>query len=110
MRYWDIPQMWTGDCWIIGGGNSILQQFDIPSDIIAKVKQGELPYSTYGKYLTPLHSKNVIGTNIAFMLGDWVSVLYFCDARFFRTHCKEIQAFPNLKVTCVSHIDTSVQP
>jgi hypothetical protein len=110
MEFWKVPQMWTGDCWIIGGGNSIAQQFDIPSDIIEKVNKGELPYSTYGKYLTPLHSKNVIGTNVAFMLGEWVSVLYFCDARFFREHHKAILAFRNLKVTCVSHLDRHLQP
>lgn len=110
MEYWKVPQMWTGDCWIIGGGNSLIQQFNIPSDIVAQVNIGELPYSTYGKYLTSLHSKNVIGTNVAFMLGDWISVFYFCDARFFREHHKAIEEFPNLKVTCVSHLDREIQP
>lgn len=110
MDYWKVPRMWTGDCWIIGGGNSITQQFGIPLDIVAKVKSGELPYSTYSDYLAPLHSKNVIGTNVAYKLGDWISVFYFCDARFFREHREGILAFRNLKVTCVSHLDTNLLP
>lgn len=110
MEYWKVPQMWTGDCWIIGGGPSMSQQFGIPSGIISQVREGKLPYSTYGSYLTPLHSKNVIGTNIAFMLGEWVSALYFCDSKFFRIYKDSILAFRNLKVTCVSHLDTNLQP
>lgn len=104
VRYWEIPQMWTGDCWIIGGGPSLIQQFGIPADVVAKVRTGELPYSTYSSYLAPLHYKNVIGTNVAFMLGEWVSVLYFCDARFFRTHQDAILAFRNIKATCCANI------
>jgi hypothetical protein len=108
--HWSVPKMWTEDCWIIGGGPSMLQQFDVPSDVIQKVEKGELPFSTYSDYLTPLHSKNVIGTNISFMLGEWISVLYFCDARFYRTHFDQISAFRNLKVTCVNHLDRELLP
>lgn len=110
MKHWNVPEMWNGDCWIIGGGRSVLQQFDVPQETILKVEKGELPFSAYSEYLTPLHSKNVIGTNIAFKLGNWVSVFYFCDRQFFRTHLNEILLFPNLKVTCVNHIDTSLLP
>lgn len=84
-------------------------QFGIPSEVIAGVEKGDLPFSSYSPYLAPLHDKNVIGTNIAFMLGDWVSVLYFCDARFFFTFRNEILQFRNLKVTCVGHITNEVQ-
>lgn len=94
--------MWTGECWVIGGGPSLTQQFGIPPNIVEEVKAGKLPYSTYDDYLAALHKKNVIGTNVAFMLGTWVSVLYFCDSRFFRTHSEAITAFPNIKVTCSS--------
>src|SRR5690606_34740992 len=72
---------------------------------VTKVRTGELPYSTYSSYLSPLHYKNVIGTNVAFMLGEWVSVLYFCDARFFRAHQEKILAFRNIKATCCANID-----
>jgi hypothetical protein len=110
MNHWSVPEMWCGDCWIIGGGRSVLQEFGVPQDIISKVESGGLPYSTYSEYLSPLHSKNVVGTNIAFKLGSWVSALYFCDRQFFRDHREGILSFPNLKVTCVNHIDTELQP
>lgn len=101
--------MWTGDCWIIGGGNSVLQQFGVPPNIVEQVKGGQLPYSTYGDYLAPLHNKNVIGTNVAYMLGPWISVLYFCDARFFRLHSEGINNFHNIKATCASAFGTELE-
>lgn len=110
MQHWNVPEMWKGDCWIIGGGRSVLHQFDVPQETILRVEKGELPFSAYSEYMTPIHSKNVIGTNIAFKLGKWVSVFYFCDRQFFRTHKNEILSFPNLKVTCVNHLDTALLP
>lgn len=104
MSFWKVPKMWTEDCWIIGGGPSMLQQFEVPSELITKVEGKELPFSAYSDYYKPLHSKNVIGTNMAFMLGNWISVLYFCDAQFFRVNKDSIAAFPNIKATCVSNL------
>lgn len=101
--------MWTGECWIIGGGPSLVQQFGIPPDVVEKVKAGGLPYSTYGDYLAPLHNKNVIGTNVAFKLGNWVSVLYFCDSRFYRMNMEEINNFPNIKATCSSSFGKEIE-
>jgi hypothetical protein len=106
--FWTIPKMWSGDCWIIGGGNSMLKQFDIPAELITKVEKGEDSLSAFSPYLSVLHSKNVIGTNAAFMLGSWVSVAYFCDANFFRENLAEYLAFKNLKVTCSSSIPKEV--
>lgn len=102
--HWRIPKMWTEDCWIIGGGPSMLHQFGVPSDVIGQVREGKSPYSVYGDYLSPIHSKNVIGTNLAFMLGDWVSVMYFCDAQFLRKYIDKVLTFRNLKVTCVNQL------
>ena len=110
MSLWTVPRMWNGDCWIIGGGISMLHQFGVPSEVIARVEKGELPFSSYSSFLSPLHSKNVIGTNIAFTLGGWVDVFYFCDARFFLDHWELIIKFPNLKVTCVGHLSNQLQP
>lgn len=88
----------------------MLQQFGVSGEVISKVEKGRLPFSTYSEYLAPLHTKNVVGTNIAFMLGSWVSVFYFCDRTFFRVHREKILAFPNLKVTCVSSLDRNLLP
>lgn len=108
--YWTIPKMWNGDCWIIGGGTSMLHQFGIPSDIISKVEKKELPLSAYSEYLSPLHSKTVISTNVAFMLGEWITATYFCDAQFFRNYKNDLLKFRNLKITCVNHIDRHLLP
>jgi hypothetical protein len=82
----------------------MLQQFGVPSEVVASVQKGETPFSTYSRYLTPLHNKNVIGTNVAFKLGNWVSVLYFCDKHFCKTNLNEIKEFPNLKVSCAQNL------
>jgi len=111
MGSWRVPNIWPeGECWIIGGGWSLPYQFNIPDKVIKKVEAGEKPISIYSKYLKPLHDKNVIGVNIAFMLGDWVSVLYFSDAGFFRVHKDRILQFKNLKVTDVPQIDPDLEP
>jgi len=101
--HWTVPQMWKGgECWIIGGGASMPRQFGIPEDAIQNVESKQDPISIYSEYLKPLHDRHIIGANIAFMLGDWVDVLYFCDRNFFRVHQDQIQEFPNIKATCVS--------
>ena len=107
--HWQIPRMWDGgDCWIIGGGTSMPRQFGVPEEIIQQVKNHTLPISAYSAFLTPLHNKNVVGVNLAFLLGDWVSALYFCDAQIFRGFRSEIHKFKNLKLTCANHIDRNL--
>lgn len=103
--------MWEGaDVWIIGGGASIAHQFNVPADVIKKVESGQEHISIYSKYLKPLHDKHVIGVNVSFMLGDWISALYFCDKSFYRIHRKRINEFRNLKVTCVNSIERKLLP
>lgn len=102
---WSIPRMWEGgDCWIIGGGSSMPRQFGISESVIENVNSETDPVSVYSDYLSELHDKNVIGVNVAFMLGKWISVLYFCDSVFYRTYREDINNFRNLKVTCVNHM------
>lgn len=64
------------------------------------MEKKEVPLSIYSEYLKPIHNKNVIGVNLAFMLGDWVSVMYFCDSHIFRGYKAHLDKFHNLKVTC----------
>jgi hypothetical protein len=109
--HWEPPELWPdGECWILGGGASMPRQFGISDDVINNVESSKDPISVYTEHFSPLHDKHVIGTNIAFMLGDWISVLYFCDTVFFRVYRKEIMKFPNLKVTCVNHLGTKELP
>jgi len=105
---WVIPRMWdSGECWIIGGGLSFPRQFGVPESIIKKVMNKELTMSAYSDYFKPLHDRNVIGTNVAYLLGDWISVLYFCDLRFYRENIKQLENFKNLKVTDTGNLPAS---
>jgi hypothetical protein len=98
---WIVPEIWKGgECWIIGGGPSIVEQFNIPKDVVKRVRAGELPLSAYSPYLSSIHDRHVIGVNVAFMIGNWIDVLFFGDGKFYLKHREAIDNFPNLKVTC----------
>jgi hypothetical protein len=97
--------MWDGgDAWIIGGGSSLPEQFGVPESLINKVMKKELPKSAYSPYYEAIHDKHVIGTNLAYKLGDWVSVLYFADASWYRNNMNALTTFKNLKVTDVRRV------
>lgn len=92
---WQIPKIWlNGECWIIGGGTSVLKQFGIPEHLT--LGKGDL--SPYSPYFQGIHHDHVIGVNAAFKLGDWVSVCYFGDRGFFRKFKFDLAAFHNLKI------------
>jgi len=98
---WNIPKIWTdSECWIIGGGPSIIEQFNIPAEVVHKVHMHEVGIDAYSPYLKDIHNKHVIGVNVAFLLGSWIDVLFFGDNGFFLQNIKEIEKFHNLKVTC----------
>ena len=81
---WTVPRIWEeGECFIIGGGISIVKQFDIPTDIVNDVIANKRPVSDYSSYLSSIHNKHVIGVNQAFRLGNWVDVVFFGDKGFF---------------------------
>lgn len=93
--------MWQGgDCWIIGGGPSLAEQFDIPEEVIQNVKDGIAPLQAFSPYLSAIHKKHIIGINVAYMLGDWVDMMFFGDKRFFLERRRRLAEFPGLKVSC----------
>jgi len=101
MPAWKVPKIWEGgECWIIGGGPSVTKQFNVPDDIVQKVLLKELPPSAYSPYLTPIHDKHVIGVNAAFLIGDWIDMVFFGDKGWFIANRKQLAKFPGLKVTC----------
>jgi len=98
---WDIPNMWEGgECWIIGGGPSIPLQFEVPEDVISAVLSGEQPLSSYSSYLSAIHDKHVIGINAAFLLGDWIDLVFFGDGGFYFQNIQELCKYPKMKVSC----------
>jgi len=102
---WQIPKMWEdGECWILGGGPSLSHQFNIPEDTIQRVLNREESPSVYSPYLSALHTKHVIAVNAAYLLGDWMDIIFFGDANFYRTNRKQLLFYPKLKVTCNSKL------
>jgi len=98
---WKIPHMWSGgEVWILGGGPSLAEQFGIPQDVVNGVREGGLPISTYTPYMAAIHDKHVIGVNAAFLIGDWIDMVFFGDFNFYRSYRRSLAAFPGLKVTC----------
>jgi hypothetical protein len=101
---WKVPKIWDGgDCWIIGGGPSMPHQFGVPDELIKKVQSGKLLPSTYSKYMEPIHDKHVIGINAAYLIGNWIDIVFFGDKRWFLENEYRLASFPNLKVGCKSY-------
>lgn len=96
---WRVPRIWEGgECWVIGGGTSIVQQFKIPTDIIQQVRDKQTSISVFSPYLSYLHDKHVIGVNSALFLGNWIDVLVFGDYGFYSRHIQCINNFPGIKI------------
>ena len=101
---WTVPKIWAeGDVYIIGGGSSLTKQFEIPEEVVDSVKYKKQPLSVYSPYMQKLHDKHVIGVNVAFLLGDWVDMVFFGDNKFYLAYREKIAVFPGLKVTCHAH-------
>lgn len=101
MAGWNAPALWQdGECWIIGGGPSMPEQFDVPKDIAEQAMARQLKPSAYSKYLSAIHNKHIIGINNAYQIGEWVDVVFFGDCGWYKVHQKSLAEFPGLKVTC----------
>lgn len=100
---WKVPKLWEdGECWIIGGGPSIWNEFNVPKEIIKNVVTGAFQYSILSPYVSKLHDKHVIGVNNAYLLGSWVDFVFFGDCAYYLAHKTRLDAFPGIKVTCCS--------
>jgi hypothetical protein len=93
--------MWEGeDVWIIGGGPSVTKQFDIPKEVVKSVIEKTSPPSVYSPYMKYLHNKHVIGINVAFMIGDWMDMIFFGDNGFFLRFKEQLADYPGIRITC----------
>lgn len=96
-----INNIWNGtDVFIIGGGASLIQQFNIPVDLCKKVRTGQSRSIVYSEYLKSLHNKNVIGVNVAYALGDWVDICFFGDAGFHWISKEHLKEYKGILVSC----------
>ena len=98
---WSVPKMWEDDdVWILGGGPSLTKQFGIPDEVVQSVRNGNSPPSVYSPYMKELHDRHVIGINVAYLIGDWIDMVFFGDSAFFLNHIQGLAKFPGLKVSC----------
>jgi len=103
---WQVPKIWEGgDVWIMGGGPSVPVQFGVPESVITDVIKGTSPASVYSQYMNQLHDKHVIGINVAYLLGNWIDIVFFGDVGFFLKHQNQLAEFPGLKVSCHPRAD-----
>jgi len=98
---WFVPPIWeNGSVWIIGGGSSLIEQFNIPDNVVNRVRNGELPLSTYSSYMSEIHNCHIIGINVAYLIGTWIDIMFFGDCDFYTRYKKSLVEWPNLKVSC----------
>lgn len=77
-RAWKVPRIWPDSIvYILGGGVSLK-----------------------GENLSLIHNERVIGANDAFLLGDWVDVCWFGDARWYEWNKDKLLNFAGLKICC----------
>jgi hypothetical protein len=98
---WRVPKIWDREtCWIIGGGPSIPVQFGVPKEVISGVQNKSLPVSAYSPYMQAIHDKHVIGVNAAYLIGNWIDIVFFGDRRWYFDNREQLTHFPGLKVSC----------
>jgi hypothetical protein len=98
---WRVPKMWQdGECYILGGGQSMPSMFGIPQQLINDVVAGKEKPSAYSPYFEPIHNKHSIAINQSFRIGTWMDMLFFGDNSFYLPNERDILQFPKLKASC----------
>jgi len=96
---WIVPKLWeNGECFIVGGGASIIKQFNIPEDLADAVIQNKSSPAVYSSYLSAIHDKHVIGVNQAFRLGNWIDFVIFGDKGFFLKNQEDLAKLTNIRI------------
>lgn len=107
---WTVPRIWEGGtAVIIGGGPSILKQFEVPEYVIKDVYAGRLPLSAYSPFLEPIHKMHCIAVNVAYKIGPWIDVVFFGDVSTWAEDKNELIKFKGLRVTCASGLDNDTR-
>lgn len=103
---WQVPEIWkNGECWILGGGASLTEQFNIPKDVVQSVIEGKASPNVYSPYMSAIHDKHVIGINMSYKIGDWIDVVFFGDNGFFLREKSNLSIFPGIKVSCHPQVE-----
>lgn len=98
---WTVPKLWQGArCWILGGGLSAPRQFNVPEEIItAVVDKSESP-RLYEPYFRPLYNERTIAINNAYLIANWIDVMFFGDGAWYLKHKRMLREWPGVKVSC----------
>jgi hypothetical protein len=103
---WQVPEIWkNGECWILGGGPSITEQFNIPKRIVNDVIEGRSTPDAYSPYMKAIHDKHIIGINMSYKFGDWIDIVFFGDNSFFLREKNGLASFPGIKVSSHPNIE-----
>ena len=99
-----LHPIWNdSDVVILGGGTSLPRQFGIPEQLLSDARSGAVTPVVLGTYIRPhLQGKHVIGCNAAYLLGDFVDIVYFHDIEFYENNIAGLEKFPGRKITCNS--------
>ena len=93
---WQIPKIWEGTCWILGGGVSVAQQFNIPETLIPQTRE---EFYAFGEYLEPIFQDNVIGVNVGAFVSDKIQVAFWGDTDTYSDYRAWFDEFSGLKVS-----------
>ena len=103
---WKVPKLWEDSTAIvIGGGASILKQFNIPNSVVNDVFTGKSKPVVYSPYLEQIHSSHVIAVNVAYKIGNWIDIMFFGDVSTWHEDSENIVQFKGLRVTCAKELD-----
>jgi len=99
---WMVPEIWKGGtAWILGGGPSLPRQFGVPEETIQDVTAGLKTPADFSPYMSNIHHRHVIGINMAYMMGDWIDIVFFSDTGFLLKNEDNLKACGSLKVSCL---------
>jgi hypothetical protein len=108
MKTWQVPKIWEdSEVWILGGGPSLIDCFNIPAEIVNDVRLRKAGIESYSPYLAAIHSKHVIGINVAYQFGNWVDICFFGDKGFYLNNQSGLSHFRKLVVTCCEKVGQS---
>ena len=81
---WVVPETWKNEeVFIVGGGASILEVFDVNKAIVDKIFNKSVDLSAIAPYFSVLQYRHVIGVNAAYKIGNFFDFIFFGDYEFF---------------------------
>jgi len=104
---WVVPEIWKNEeVFIVGGGASILEVFDVNKAIVDKIFNKSVDLSAIAPYFSVLQYRHVIGVNAAYKIGNFFDFIFFGDYEFFLMNKHQLWKFPAIKVSCAKRTES----